>query len=63
MAKKKDKKELDFQVLRYEPAKPKINEQKIKAMEILLKDEGCHNLSRSEMQTIVEAYKAGKRGK
>lgn len=63
MAKKKKKTEPEISIMRYEPPKPKINEKKIKAMEELLKDEGCRHLGREEMQQIVNAYKAGKRSK
>jgi len=45
------------------PPKPKINEKKVKAMEELLKDPGCRYMSTSEMQGIVDAFKAGKRSK
>jgi hypothetical protein len=62
MAKKKDKKQEDI-IMRFDPPKPKINEKKIKAMEELLKDEGCKYLGREEMQNIVNAYKAGRKGK
>lgn len=65
MAKKKSKKnqEPEISIMRYEPPKPRINEKKIKAMEEILKDEGCRHLGREEMRSIVDAYKAGKRSK
>lgn len=43
--------------------KPKLNAEKVKAMESILKDEGLRNLSPREMENLIDAYKQGKKGK
>jgi len=67
MTKKKDKgikrEIIGMSLSDYKPPKPKINEKTIKAMETILKDEGLRRMCPSEMESIIQGYKAGKKGK
>jgi hypothetical protein len=63
MAKKKknDKSLIDDNY--YDIPKPRINNKTIEAMRIIVNDPGLARLGKCEMESIIDAYKAGKRSK
>jgi len=63
-SKKEDKSpKVEMHAFKFERPKPKLNEEKIKALELILKDEGlCYQMGNKDtLEAMVDAFKAGKK--